>query len=65
MPPKRDIYINIMDPVEKQTIKEVSKENKKCSCKCFFCVTFCLGIIGSSGILGYLYYNNDLDLTNL
>ena len=37
MPPKRDIYVNIMDPVEKQDININNNNNnnneKRCSCK--------------------------------
>ena len=39
MPPKRDIYVNIMDPVEKQNIK-IEKSKKRCSCKRCLCVSF-------------------------
>tara|TARA_Y100000389_G_scaffold204647_1_gene258566 strand:+ start:692 stop:877 length:186 start_codon:yes stop_codon:yes gene_type:complete len=61
MPPKRDIYVTIMDPVEKQNIK-IEKSKKRCSCKRCLCVSFFLGIIGVGGLFGYLYYNNDINL---
>lgn len=61
MPPKRDIYVNIMDPVEKKNIK-IEKSKKRCSCKWCLCVSFFLGIIGVGGLFGYLYYNKDINL---
>ena len=45
MPPKRDIYVSIMDPVEKQNIK-IEKNKKRCSCKGCLCMSFFLGVIG-------------------
>lgn len=57
MPPKRDIYINVHDPVEKQYIN-INPPKKKCSCKKIICGILCLGMIGSGGIIGYLYYYN-------
>jgi len=33
MPPKRDIYVNIMDPVEKQDNNNKNNNQKRCSCK--------------------------------
>ena len=63
MPPKRDLnYVNVMDPVEKQYVE---MHIKKCSCRKCICATICLGIIGGGGVLGYLYYNNDLNFMDL
>ena len=68
MPPKRDIYVNIMDPVEKQNIKiekqniKIEKNKKRCSCKRCLCMSFFLGVIGVGGLFGYLYYNDDINL---
>ena len=61
MPPKRDIYVSIMDPVEKQNIK-IEKNKKRCSCKGCLCMSFFLGVIGVGGLFGYLYYNDDINL---
>lgn len=62
MPPKRELnYVNVMDPVEKQYIKmPEEKPKKRCSCRKVICSICCLGIIGGSSVLGYLYYNGDI-----
>jgi hypothetical protein len=62
MPPKRDIYVNIVDPVEKQDINMNNKNNNnnKFSCKGCLVTTFLLCIIGFCG--GFLYYNDYLNL---
>ena len=67
MPPKRDIYVNIMDPVEKQDINinnnnNNNNEKKRCSCKkcLFYKFFFLLCVIGFGG--SYLYYNDCLNL---
>jgi len=67
MPPKRDLnYVGVMDPVEKQYVKmHEEKPKKKCSCRKCICATICLGIIGGGSVLGYLYYNNDLNFMDL
>jgi hypothetical protein len=67
MPPKRrNSYPNIMDPVEKQYVKiHAEKPKKKCTCRKCICATICLGFIGGGGVLGYLYYNNDLNFMDL
>ena len=57
MPPKRDIYVNIMDPVEKQ---DNNNNQKRCSCNKCLATTFLLCIIGFGG--SYLYYNDYLNL---
>ena len=61
MPPKRDIYVNIMDPVEKQDININKNNNKKrCSYKKCVITSFLLCVIGFGG--SYLYYNDYLNL---
>ena len=64
MPPKRDIYVNIMDPVEKQDININNNNNnnneKRCSCKKCLATSFLLCVIGFGG--SYLYYNDYLNL---
>ncbi len=65
MPPKRNnSYVGVMDPVEKQYVKMDEGGSKKCPCtRCRRCIftTVCLGVIGGSVTIGYLYYNNQLD----
>ena len=44
MPPKRDIYVNIMDPVEKQDNNNNNNNQKGVHKKCLF-TTFLLCVI--------------------
>ena len=66
MPPKRDIYVNIMEPVEENDINKNnmnsmnSMNKKKCPCKKCLVTTFLLCIMGFGG--GFLYYNGYLNL---
>ena len=62
MPPKRkNSYVNVMDPVEKQYVKMDEGKSKKRQCRRCIFTTVCLGVIGGGVTIGYLYYNNQLD----
>ena len=62
MPPKRkNSYVNVMDPVEKQYVKMDEGGSKKRPCRICIFTTVCLGVIGGGVTIGYLYYNNQLD----
>ncbi len=62
MPPKRkNSYVGVMDPVEKQYFKMDEGKSKICSCRRCIFTTGALGILGGGVTIGYLYYNNQLD----